>query len=295
MKTTDATPAEKRGVEMASATTVTDNDQVPSIHTLKTDAAHAWTSEKKTVLDLAAANENRRAESPIPNNHNVLRVVILVFFVSLLAAGGYFGYRYATRPDPIVIPPRPTPIVSGDADSTITLSSEQSAELTSRIRDLQKTRLAPGSLREVAVSFGADETTRYANRTTLLRLLGLSIPRELDASLSERFTLFLYYGAEDGMSFVFESTDARESFAGLLAWENSLLPSLASAFGTRAPLSAYDYRDELENNIDIRRARGSLGETFGGHAIVSGRIVVIASSEAALSRTLARVLQGPVQ
>lgn len=274
---------------------MTDHDDVPTIHTLKTDAAEAWTHDRKTVLDLAAVNENRKAESPFPHSRTLLHVGIGIVVVLILGVGGYFGFQYLNRPIPIVIPPRPTPIISGDADSTIMLTNDQSTDLLANIQELQRSRLPDGSLREVVLSFGEGDTTQYADRSKLLSMLGIAIPQDLESSLTNRATFFLYYGEDDGVAFVFETTDARSALSGLLAWENTLLPTLSRVFQVRAPVSAYDYRDELLNNIDIRHARTAAGEAFGGHAIVSGKIIVVASSDAALSRVLNRVLNGPVQ
>lgn len=274
---------------------MTSEENVPTIHTLKTDAATAWTRDRKTILDLAAANEDRKANTPIPNPHHALRIFGVVVGIFLTLAIGYGTYWYITRPEPIIIPPRPTPILSGDADSTVSLESEDASLFRAALRDMQKTRLADGALREVAVSFGEGANIRYADRTTLTTLSGLNIPSELSSVLSNRATLLLHYGKEDGVVLIFETTDARAALAGLLAWEDSLLPHFASAFGTRAPVSAYDFKDVLMKNIDTRIATTLSGEQFGGHFIVSGKTVIVASSYEALLRVLDRALTGPIQ
>jgi len=273
---------------------VTDN-QVPTIHTLKTDAASAWTHEQKTILDLAAANEDRKASQPIETPNHTLGIVLGVFGLIVLGLAIYGFYWYTNRPVPVVVPPRPVPILSGDVDSTIALPTEDGTAALTAIRDLRKTRLGEGQLREVAVSIGEGANLHYADRESMLRLFGLSLPSELTSSLTRRMTLMLHYGTEDGVVLILETTDARAAFAGLLAWESSLLPNLSSQFGTRSPVSAYVFKDILTKNIDTRTAITGAGEQFGGYFIMSGKTVIIASSHEALLRALDRALQGPIQ
>lgn len=273
---------------------MTDN-KVPTIHTLKTDAASAWTHEQKTVLDLAAASENRRAEQPIEAPNHTLGIILGVVGIVVLALAIYGVYWYTNRPVPIIVPPRPTPILSGDVDSTIALQTEDSAAALTALRDLRKTRLGEGQLREIAVSIEEGASLHYADRATMLKLFGLSLPSELTSSLTHRMTLMLHYGVEDGVVLILETTDARSAFAGLLVWESSLLPNLSTQFGTRPPVSAYAFKDVLTKNIDTRTAVTGAGEQFGGYFIVSGKTVIIASSHEALLRALDRALKGPIQ
>lgn|GEM_PF-6335234 len=273
---------------------MTDNN-VPTIHTLKTDAASAWTHEQKTILDLAAANEDRKASQPIETPNHTLGIVLGVIGAIVLGLAIYGLYWYTHRPVPVIIPPRPTPILSGDVDSTITLNTEDPATALTAIRDLRKTRLGEGQLREVAVSIGEGANLRYTNRADILRLFGLSVPSELASVLTNRMTLMLHYGSEDGVVLIFETTDARAAFAGLLVWESSLLPNLSAQFGTRSPVSAYIFKDVLTKNIDTRTAVTGAGEQFGGYFIMSGKTVIVASSHEALLRALDRALQGPIQ
>lgn len=246
------------------------SSELPSIHTLKSDAAEALNRRDMTVFDLAAREDERRAsdaelrpQSPWPRR--ILIIVTVIVASGLLATAAYVGYNKYVVEVPPISPAAPKSIVAANAETALRVTSGDRTGLRDAISAARQERLATRELRYLPLfieNFGAN--AEAASATDFFDIANIRPPGAFVERLTGTWGMYTLYIAEGSeLAFIFEiRNDASDRLRETLhAWEDTLRKDFAIITGIPSE-STPKAPSRTVDGITITRwiTRGSAGE-----------------------------------
>jgi hypothetical protein len=218
-------------------------DGVGPLETYQGDIARVVSDNGVSVVSIAAAEANRRGESPLDSGSintgsNWLRTGIFVVLGILLLAGGggalvwYAFFNNAPLPAHTV---GAAPFISIDGTSVVQLpvGAGGQAAMDTLVQAKNSVHLSLGLIAQLYVENAATSTGSlpvYEDAPTLLALLAPNIPPTLVRDIEPIYLLGVH-SYDTNQPFLILKVDSYEqAYAGMLAWEGSMKTDLAPLF-----------------------------------------------------------------
>ncbi|MEK7622153.1 MAG: hypothetical protein AAB415_03155 [Patescibacteria group bacterium] len=256
-----------------------------AIRTLKTDMATA-VNQGASIASSIIQNRGQGTPQREPSgrqSHALRTVILILFLLGTLAAGGVFFFREQVNNLLSLIPglmPHPpaggpigplngpnskveTSIITADQQLDIPTANQTIPALVAKIRAAVTTNTAAGTVTELVFSDNEAPLPFRAWQT----LLGLSFPADLTRIVAPNFMFGLYSDSTSRVPFIILQTkSAAQSYGQLLAWEKNLpavwdtlvgKPVAASSTVENASGGLTRFRDQLIQNLDTRILDGA--------------------------------------
>lgn len=311
-------PAAPRGKEPAR--NASQDTELPTLRTYKSDIAAAMKRNKTSRTDIAAAEQERtRATKDAAAQKETqdaqqqqkrrwpLKRILVVGAIVLLGVGGvgalgFAGYAIFLAPseEPDTEQIQPYTLIPTNEQQEVTVTGQRPqalrTELTRRANEL------PLSLGEIGVLYLVTETAEGRVRTStagLFEHIGANIPSELRRTLAEAHMLGVH--AFDGAApfLLLRITNFETAFSGMLSWESDMNDDLAPLFGpelesfvqtgTSTQPQARRFEDLVLQNQDVRAVRNDAGEIALLYAFPRRDALIITTNENTLKEVLSRM------
>jgi hypothetical protein len=292
-------------------------EKLSPIHTYKSDFADRIDQKGATTFSVLAAQQDTQSKTPSVKKKNNL-VLVGVSVALIVLGGGGLGAAVWYVMHSNILPGSPLSAPSlVFADEQIQLTGS-GTELMSEIAALANEPLPEGN---VLVVYLTEATTTAKGVTTetplaggaLIKTMRLPAPDILLRNISEESTVgIVNAGGETRPFFVFGVTSYERTFAGMLAWERSMMRDLVTLYpsreggnltptatstiiGTSTPVFVEPIRpqdaftDAIVANHDVRVLRDTAGQSLVLYGYVGKDLLILARDEAAYAALLGRL------
>lgn len=236
-----------------------EEDSVQALQTFQHDIERLVTSKNMSVVSVAAAEAERRAQAAsagaTPDTAQqtepkegekkssgwgkaiALSALGLLLLGFGALAGMYVIWRTATIPV-VTIPPAPFMTVDAVTEVPLTASTPRTTLMQALQTAQASVDLSLGLVAQLALVLprtSPDTTPEPADIQTVLTILAPRIPAELLRTLAPRYYLLGIHSFDENQPFLLLSTDAYQTaYSGMLEWELTLRDDLFPLF-TRTP------------------------------------------------------------
>ena len=278
-----------------------------SIRTLKTDMGEAAKQGKSLAGMIVQRGQSIINQTVGPERrptHNLLSIILILFFLGAIAGGGTLLYRQWQINSAVVTPgiatttPASASFFSTDHQADINTTGKTVDVLRNEIRQANAGALTPGSIDEltfsknnVALSFRAWQT-----------LLELHFPDNLIKNTEPIFMFGFYHGETRRAPFIIlKVKSAERTYSELLAWEdklptvwNSLIgkPPVSLATTTLAspasPSGGPSFHDQLIQNLNTRLIEGTNVAQPALYGLLDANTIILTQTRAAFLEILTR-------
>lgn len=277
---------------------------LPNLHTMKDDAVRYLKDRNISFLDLVAKEHEYAKERAAKFEYHehitekawfrgVLGLVAVVLIAVIAYSAYVFLLTHDTLPTTEAAPARA--FLPVEEREIIMIRDKDRAGLISKLEAARRDRLPSRSIKHVVVrieSFGGE--SRFATASDFFSILDFKAPPGLLQNLNDKFDILIYYRSDGAdISFIFESKDYERAFAGMLAWENTIILDFRIIYFDHDVSQPFQlFSDKVIRNIDARFIELQQGRTFS-YAFFTNRFLVIATSEELLEVLLGRLLAMP--
>ncbi|MBX4192490.1 hypothetical protein KW798_03320, partial [Candidatus Parcubacteria bacterium] len=298
-------------------------DEIKPLQTFQGDIEKVVQNKNVSLVSVAAAEANRRAEQPLtpptqttPNSGAWKRIAMIVLGTTLIVSAlGIFGYFFIKiSPSPSSTPEAQTPYVTVDMTQDLLLEP-----LDVNRRGLMEGLVAARDTLQISlglvtrVRVGVASTTadaREYDTQEFLTTLAPNIPEQLTHTLDRTFILGLYSYAGN-QPFLLVKTDSYErAFASMLEWEkymrNDLLPlfdqkppventTASSSSSTTPPIPIpTDFVDRVIENHDTRVIQNERHEVLFLWTFLDRKTLLITTTPDVVKEVIRRLKDAPI-
>jgi hypothetical protein len=278
-----------------------------TLRTYSSDMADAIRENEATVIKIALAEQKRherediyrKAEgSPVSKFLLVLGSIVLV-----LIAGGavyFFMQKKDVANVPVVAPKKIETFIAYDDEVFIdTTKVETKTDIAEILKTESEKKGTPGSIKALFLTTSQNGTPAILPLSKLLSLMDVSAPGSLTRSLDEYYMVGTYTSLADEekphLFFIFQTTDFNQSFAGMLAWEKTILDDLYLEYGVdvsgeRSALFEKEFKDIIINNKDARILYDNAGKDILYYIFLDKNTFVITDSQEAIKEINTRII-----
>lgn len=289
---------------------------VRRLRTLRGDIQEAMQSGKATLVSMAAAEANRRAEvagqrdgrppapPKIPSGAGGLGLKITAVVISILLIGGgaaAFYFLKKTKQEPVVIIENTKllpALIPVQFETKINVDRHNPSYVRAAF-DAERQR-SKGNLNEIGnVLFTAGEGELEASLSTeeFFAAAAMRPPEELRHTLSPKYMVGIHRFPLNQTFLIFE-TDAYEPAAsGVLSWERNLEEEVgkflrspddfAYPSGAEAALNRRAFKDKVYKNLDTRGLFNEKGELLFFYTFINRKYLVLTTNPETLGEIVA--------
>lgn len=298
-----------------------DTSSIQRIRTFKSDIADAMNKQNASLVSIAAAEQERRGGAAtipvkelleeVPSSFSIKKLLIGIIGGILLLGGlgviGYIFFFYKSAE--VVVDPDIPSLIFADSKQAIDTSSKDARSI------LQALTIAKDS---TARSLG-DIEQLYLNARTVdgaptvltsqdfLSIINARVSDSFLRSLGSTFTVGVHVFNGNQPFILFTTNSYENSFAGMLAWEETIQGTLAPLFGEALPTAfqnisstststkggtlpiARTFQDRVIRNIDARVLTDDSGAVVLLYAFPSQQVLVLTTNEQTLVEVISRL------
>lgn len=228
-------------------------------------------------------------------------LLTLVVIVIIGGIGGFFYWWNYVRPAPpiivveeeidepiidepiIVVEPRePSSIIPVATTETIELIAGQENLLIGQLKVLAAQEQENDTFKRVLVKLIDQAETRYADLSTLMLALGISIPEQIFSIATGDYTLFFYNQSEGNrLGLIIKMGEGETLVQDLKAWETNALNDIKSMILVdEIPVPATEeFQDNTHNDVYIRYMNFDTPDLSLDYGLVPENLVLSTSRE----------------
>ncbi|MFH1170205.1 MAG: hypothetical protein V1704_01455 [Candidatus Vogelbacteria bacterium] len=280
-----------------------------SIRTLKTDMGEAVKQGKSLAGIIVQQGQSIINQTVVPDRrptHNLLSLILILFFLGAIAGGGTLLYRQWRINSPAAIPGMAT-TTSNKLSSFFSTDHQTDINTTGKTVDVLR-----GEIRQAgagATTAGAIDGLTFSKNGTALgfrawqNLLELHLPDNLIKNAEPIFMFGFYHGETRREPFIIlKVKSAERTYSELLAWEDKL-PTvwdaligkpLASPLGGPASVTATNpsFHDQIIQNLNTRLIEGAGVSQPALYGLLDANTIILTQTRAAFMEILTRVRAG---
>jgi hypothetical protein len=279
-----------------------------SIRTLKTDMGEAVKQGKSLAGIVIQKGQSIINQTVVPDRrptHNLLSLILILFFLGAIAGGGTLLYRQwqinspATLPGTATSTPASASFFSTDHQADINTTSKTVDVLRSEIRQASAGALTAGAIDELTFSKNGVALNFRAWQT----LLELHFPDNLIKNAESVFMFGFYHGKTRQEPFIIlKVKSAERTYSELLAWEDKL-PTVWNALIGKPPVSlatttlaspsgGSSFHDQLIQNLNTRLIEGAGVTQPALYGLLDANTIILTQTRAAFLEILTRFRTG---
>ncbi len=280
--------------------------ELPKLRTLKNDADVFVKENKISEFDIKKAAyieqseiRNFRSFPKIP----IKKIIYTAVAVLVISGGGYFIYKFFTKPSTQVIeePKPPTQIVNADGEKIIQFQSSKPGDMISALQKESGNNLVGNSIIYFPLEMVNESgTKKFISSIDFAQLVSWNAPQDFLDNLTDDFNMLMVYnGTSSSAAVIMKINNFENGIVSLLNWEQTMWASwkpFLSPDDIQKIQNFYFYDDVIQNN-DARvlksNATGDKGRIIFGYSIFNKQYVVFATSREALSTILSRLIALP--
>jgi hypothetical protein len=234
-------------------------------------------------------------------SHTGWKIMIVILSLALIgggAVGGYYLYSQSPLADIPAIPAvtvKQTPaLVPYDAQTAINIDGANNVEILKRISTEISKPLAAGTIKEIVLTEVREGQTYRATAPETILLAGIPVPDMIARTLSHEWMLGAY-GASSGakpLPFIVVHTNLfQNAFAGMLAWEPSMIRDLQVFLGIPydKPTPKGSFKDQIVKNKDVRAFVTEDGSTIFEYSFIDNSTLIVTGDNETLSAIISRL------
>jgi len=303
------------------------NEEPAPIHTFSSDFANRIDADRASTFSVLAAQADAGSTVPArrasPSRRNVLLTAAGILLLLLAGGLSYGAYRYMAAKNTVVTVPSTPALISADEHASFTGEGNQ---LATQMATNMQSPLPEGGVRVYFLSVSSTTPTGQITEELpggyVLGALQLSAPDILVRNIGKESTLgAVGAGGSTSLFMIFSVLSYERTFAGMLAWEPTILSSLSQFYleyplppapaptiatttklvkGKRviatttieAPAPVYtppQFTDEVTANHNVRALKDAYGNTVLLYGYTDKQTLVVARNEAAFAIVLNRL------
>ncbi|MES2203517.1 MAG: hypothetical protein V4474_04320 [Patescibacteria group bacterium] len=290
-----------------------DESAIKNLQTYQGDIESVIGNKPVSVVSIAAAEANRRAQQPLGN---AAPAATMSFtrralywgggLLLILIAAGVGAYVY-TRPTTVPVMPLATnaPFIAVDDTEVVQVPTGATRDTLMPALDAARkdTQISLGLMERVYIANpSADKTLAEMPVQTLLHTLAPYAPASLSRTLRPEYLLGVH-SFDENQAFLILSTDSYETaYAGMITWEPGMLADLSPLFtrtppvhvngtATTSPTPAVIesiFNDRVVENHDARVIQNEYGDILLLWTFLDRNTIAITTNEFTLREILAR-------
>ncbi|HUC88850.1 MAG TPA: hypothetical protein VMR49_02360 [Candidatus Paceibacterota bacterium] len=274
------------------------------LRTYSSDMADAVRNNEMSVIKIAMAEQKRHEmekvyeeEKKISTSKILMIIGGLILIVSSIA-GLYFIFQKKNADNAVqqaII--KPNALISYDDQSYIDVTNVSSgANLVNLIKSEAAKPEKQGAIKSLFLTANANGSTALIKLRDFLSLMGVTASSSLIDSFSDRYMIGTYTPADKPHLFLlFEIKDYNQAYAGMLAWERSLLSDMFLLFqidisGSNSGLLNASWKDIIINNKDARVLYDQNNNPLLYYIFIDKNNFVIADSQDTIKEIISRLL-----
>jgi len=263
------------------------------VHTLRDDVSHMVRNKKMSLVRMAALEGNKgvRTTTKISSNDpwkltvKMLLIVLVIVFVGVAGATGYYAYRIADTPTQQTHTPG---IIFTEGREVLNISDQPSDVVRSLLASIRDTRsFVLGSLTEIVLMQTPRPKTltdqprpRHVRIQELLALLQARVPDTFTDNLGEKYMLGMHARELRNEPFLILTTSSYSfAFSGMLKWESTMATDLADIFIHNDAVAQTSFRDDVYENIDVRVLYSTTGSELLVYGFVNRTVLIITTNK----------------
>lgn len=218
-----------------------------------------------------------------------------VLFVVAIAGGAYFVFSAKKTASSTATPRTPQALIRADHEKIIAWKGGTETILIA-LRSALVTPQISGEFIYLPATKTENGQEQFLNSTELLQNAGVKIPQNLTDNLTGYPTL----GVLDTLGrnetvFLSPISDYERVFAALLRWEPAMLTDYQAIIPQDKNLNTGKtaFEDTVIKNNDARALKNVENEIVLAYTIFNRKILIIASSKAAMEQVLERLISSP--
>jgi hypothetical protein len=229
------------------------------------------------------------------------KLVIIILSLMLLG-GGVFGgyYLYSQSPlaavqqAPQTQEPQHTPaLVPYDTQAVINIDGLNNIDIMKRINSELDKNMASSSIKEIVLTETKDAATYRVSAPEAALVSGVPVPDIIARTLAPEWMLGVYANeSAERTPFVVVHTNLfQNAFAGMLAWEPSMIRDLQPFLGISSgkPIPAGSFKDQIVKNKDVRAFVTTATSTVFEYSFIDNQTLVVTGNNSALSAIISRL------
>lgn len=293
------------------------NKDIPNLKTYTSDMAEVIREKEMSVIKIAMAEKEKREREELIRSTEVSgwSKFFLAMGGIILVAGSIIGIYYLTlKKNEVPVPVNNTTdrqtIIPYDEKISIDTTKINYTEVNDLIK-LEKEKFGnPKSVRAIFVVTNINGTEEILPLDNIFSITNISIPAPIKRSLNGEYMLGVYtpkiialpenlseevvdYKITPNLFLIVKTTDYNISYAGMLAWEKTMIADLSNSFSTNQAVSLTEensFEDTIINNKDVRVLKNSGGRGILYYFFTDKNTLVITSGGEAASEIINRLI-----
>lgn len=281
---------------------------IKTIHTYTSDMADAVRMNEASVIKIALAEQKKHEQEALYKKAegSPLSKTLLIFsgaLIIILAIGGIY-YVVTKKNTQSVLQGGVTKnieaLISYDDQSYIDLTTVTSLNDALGSIDTEVKRVGKlGGIRSLFFTHRVGEQSEIAPVEDVLALIGASAPSSFVRSVSGPYMVGTYQPInpreEAHLFLLFQSKDFNQSYAGMLAWEKTLLGDVFGLFhidvsGNRKELFERPWKDIIIENRNARILYDRQGNEVLYYIFINKDNIIVTESQETIREVSARLL-----
>ena len=297
---------------------VPDNEEgglVRRVRTYREDILEAVQKQKTSLTSAVAAEERRRtsvskfAEQVAAEKIDYRKLALVGGGVLLIILGvGLLGYFFLVyEPPQVVIEEEIPSLVFAEARENIDITGKDSRDILQTLGERRRSvSLSLGQIEHLNLTVTEPATNKSRTTTSdeFLKSIGARVSDSFVRSLSPEYMLGIHVFNRNQPFLIFKSQSYQHSFAGMLAWEESIYNDMLTFMGRAAvtpleipknPLTGENipltttFEDRVVQNIDTRALLNEVGDIELLYAFPNQQTLVITTNEHTLTEIITRL------
>jgi hypothetical protein len=275
-----------------------------TIHTYSSDMADAVRSNEASVIKIALAEQKRNEMEAVYVKQEGTKTSKFFLFlggiilIALAIGGSYFLLQEKNASNaPVQVIANLETLISYDDQAFVDVTT---ATNIGNLADAMSADIGKagkqGTIKALFLTTAANGTATILPLEKFLSILHASAPGSLTRSLEDTYMVGVYQGVDAPHLFLlFQTKDYNQAYAGMLAWEKTLLDDLFGLFkidvsGDRSELFEKPWKDIVIENKDARMLYDKDGAEVLYYLFINKNHFLITDNQDAIKEISNRVL-----
>jgi hypothetical protein len=291
---------------------------IQRIRTFKSDIAEAMNKQNASLVSIAAAEQERRGNTSAPARStqktgafSIKKILVgMLGGILLIGGGAIIVYiLFFHKGEEVVVTPDVPSLIFADEQREIDASSKDSRSLLQTLTEAKHdVVLSLGEVEQLyIITKTIDGTPTILTSQDFLSAINARVSSSFLRSINATFTLGVHVFDGNQPFIILASNSYENTFAGMLAWEETMQGTLAPLFGPLLPPAFQDvtttgtstesgtlpiarvFNDRVIRNIDARVLTDDSGKIVLLYAFPSQQLLVITTNEQTLVEIISRL------
>lgn len=280
------------------------NQKITPLHTYESDMADAVRQQEATVIKIALAEKAKKENEEISLatkkafSMNIFYVIGGVVLIVLAIFSTIFLIQKGKEASQITpIKKEVQTIVHGDNQVMLDITNVSTKDdMINAIINLSKTEIKNKTITSIVPVTVSNNVSTVVTSNEFLNKIETNIPGNLSRSLNQDFMLGIYNdNSHNHLFLILKTNDYDQAFAGMLAWENTLLSDMYKIMNIDVSSLATNifetqWSDKIIENKDSRIIKDSNGSEILIYMIPDKNKIIITDSKGAIVEILSRLV-----